>query len=131
MVDDVDDDIDAATDDDVDGGGGICEMPLALLDVVCSVSDFRLDEINFNLLSFLLDVDFCTFGTAILLSLISADIRAGLLSFLSDFFVNVSLLELFDDDDDNNSLDFVFDAAELSDFFVSFDCCCCGGGGTD
>lgn len=116
------DDVDDVIDDD-DDGGGICEMPLALF-AGCSVNDFRLDEINFNLLSFLLDADFCTFGMAILLSLISADIRAGLLSFLSDLlFVNVSLFELFDDDD-SSSLDLVFDAVELSDFFASFDGCC-------
>lgn len=103
-------------------------MPLALF-AGCSVNDFRLDDINFNLLSFLLDPDFCTFGTAILLSLMSADIRAGLLSFLSDLlFVNVSLFELFDDDD-SSSLDLVFDAVELSDFFASFDGCCGAGTG--
>lgn len=123
MADDDEHDIDVDSDDDAGGG-----IPLALL-VGGSVNDFRLDEMSFNLLSFLLDADFCTFGTAILLSLISADIRAGLFSFLSDFFVNVSLFELFDDDDDDsNSLDLVFVAVELSDFFVSFDGCGAGVG---
>lgn len=40
----------------------------------------------------------------------SADtVRAGLLSFFSDFFVSVSLLELLPDDD--NSFDFAFDVS--------------------
>lgn len=85
-------------------GGGICETFVFVWS-----DDLRFDEIIFNLLSALVDDDFCAFcGAAILLSLMSADTRAGLLSFFSDFFVSVSLLELFDEDD--NSFDFVFDA---------------------
>lgn len=97
-------------------GGGICELLALLSGRFCSVKDLRLDDINFNLLSFLLDDDFCAFGTAILLSLISADWRAGLLSFFSDFFVSVSLLELFDDD--NSNFDLVFDANVSDDFLL-------------
>lgn len=97
---------------------GICEL-LALISVRFGSADLRFDESNFNLLSFLLDADFCAFGTAILLSLISADIRAGLLSFFSDFFVRVSLLELFADDD--NNFDFVF-VAGVSVLVFAFVC---------
>lgn len=97
---------------------GICEM-VALISVRFGSDDFRFDEINFNLLSFLVDAVFCTFGTAILLSLISADIRAGLLSFFSDFFVKVSLLALFDEDD--SSFDFVL-VAGVSDLVFALVC---------
>lgn len=86
-------------------GAGICDR-LVLLSDRFSINDLRFAT-GFNLLSAFVD-GFCTFGTAdLLLSHTSLDIRAGLFSFFSDFFVSVSLLLVFDEDDNSFDLDLV------------------------